>query len=139
MKKPLSGLKVACYYGCLLTRPPDVPELDCCEAPPSWSRSSGLRSRDRHLVPPAGVLRRQLHPVAPRCRAEALRRDPRSAKAAGADCIMVACPLCHGNLDIRQKEIEEASGEHYGMPVFYITQLVALAVGVARTNSASTA
>jgi heterodisulfide reductase subunit B len=44
---------------------------------------------------------------------------------------MVACPLCHGNLDIRQKEIEEVSGEHYGMPVFYMTQLLALAAGVA--------
>ena len=31
--KPLSGLKVACYYGCLLTRPTDVPNLDCVEAP----------------------------------------------------------------------------------------------------------
>jgi len=33
VKKPLSGLKVACYYGCLLTRPNDVPNLDCVEAP----------------------------------------------------------------------------------------------------------
>jgi heterodisulfide reductase subunit B len=43
---------------------------------------------------------------------------------------MVACPLCHGNLDIRQTEIEEASGEKYRMPVFYMTQLLALAAGV---------
>jgi heterodisulfide reductase subunit B len=53
-----------------------------------------------------------------------------SAKRAGADCIMVACPLCHGNLDIRQKEIEETTGEQYGMPIFYMTQLLALAAGV---------
>jgi heterodisulfide reductase subunit B len=53
-----------------------------------------------------------------------------SAKAAGADCIMVGCPLCHGNLDIRQKEIEATSHEHYDLPVFYITQLLALACGV---------
>ena len=53
-----------------------------------------------------------------------------SARDAGADCIMVACPLCHGNLDIRQQEIEEATGEHFGLPVFYMTQLLALAVGV---------
>jgi heterodisulfide reductase subunit B len=43
---------------------------------------------------------------------------------------MVACPLCHGNLDIRQKEIEETTGEQYGMPIFYMTQLLALAAGV---------
>ena len=44
---------------------------------------------------------------------------------------MVACPLCHGNLDIRQTEIESESGEQYGLPVFYMTQLLALATGVA--------
>jgi heterodisulfide reductase subunit B len=47
---------------------------------------------------------------------------------------MVACPLCHGNLDIRQAEIEEASGQKYNMPVFYMTQLLALAAGVAATR-----
>ena len=53
-----------------------------------------------------------------------------SAKAAGADCIMVGCPLCHGNLDIRQKEIEGVYNVNYGLPVFYITQLVGLAAGL---------
>jgi heterodisulfide reductase subunit B len=57
-----------------------------------------------------------------------------SAKEAGADCIMVACPLCHGNLDIRQQEIEEGYQTHYGMPVFYITQMVGLAVGVSASR-----
>jgi heterodisulfide reductase subunit B len=53
-----------------------------------------------------------------------------SAKAAGANCIMVGCPLCHGNLDIRQKEIEGVYNTEYGLPVFYITQLVGLAAGL---------
>ena len=53
-----------------------------------------------------------------------------SAKAAGADCIMVGCPLCHGNLDIRQKEIEGVYNVEYALPVFYLTQLVGLAVGL---------
>ena len=53
-----------------------------------------------------------------------------SAQNAGADCLMVACPLCHGNLDIRQHEIAKAAGIPSGTPVFYITQLMALAVGV---------
>jgi heterodisulfide reductase subunit B len=53
-----------------------------------------------------------------------------SAKGAGADCVMVACPLCHGNLDIRQKEIEGVYNTEYGLPVFYLTQLVGLAAGL---------
>jgi heterodisulfide reductase subunit B len=43
---------------------------------------------------------------------------------------MVGCPLCHGNLDIRQKEIEGVYNVSYALPVFYITQLVGLAVGL---------
>ena len=39
--KPLAGLKVACYYGCLLTRPPEVPQLDCVEAPTIMERVIG--------------------------------------------------------------------------------------------------
>ncbi|GFE56949.1 CoB--CoM heterodisulfide reductase iron-sulfur subunit B family protein [Geobacter sp. AOG1] len=131
VKKPLTGLKVATYYGCLLTRPPDVPELDCCEAPTimenviaatgaepvSWSHRLECCGANFTLSRPGVVLNLSNAILA-------------SAKRAGADCIMVACPLCHGNLDIRQKEIEEANGTRYGMPVFYMTQLLGLAVGV---------
>jgi heterodisulfide reductase subunit B2 len=135
VKKPLSALKVACYYGCLLTRPPEVPELDDCESPSimeevvgatgaqtvSWSHRLECCGANFTLSRPGVVLKLSGDILA-------------SAKRAGADCIMVACPLCHGNLDIRQKEIEETSGEKYGMPVFYITQLLALAVGVPATK-----
>src|SRR6185369_4069010 len=41
VNKPLKGLKVACYYGCLLTRPADVPNLDCAEAPTIMERVIG--------------------------------------------------------------------------------------------------
>ncbi len=129
--KPLAGLKVACYYGCLLTRPPEVPELDDSEAPRimeevigaagaetvAWSHRLECCGANFTLSRPGVVLKLSNDILA-------------SAKSAGADCIMVACPLCHGNLDIRQKEIEEASGTRYDMPVFYLTQLLALACGV---------
>ena len=133
--KPLTGLKVACYYGCLLTRPPDVPELDCTEAPTimervieaagaeavPWSHRLECCGANFTLSRPGVVLKLSGDILA-------------SAKRAGADCIMVACPLCHGNLDIRQAEIEGESGEHFGLPVFYMTQLLALAAGVAATK-----
>jgi heterodisulfide reductase subunit B len=53
------------------------------------------------------------------------------AKAAGADAIVTACPLCQINLDMRQKDIEKKFGESYGLPVFYFTQLLGLALGLA--------
>ena len=52
------------------------------------------------------------------------------AKAVGADAIAVGCPLCHVNLDTRQEEVEQEYGAKYGLPIFYFTQLMALALGV---------
>lgn len=131
VKKPLAGLKVACYYGCLLTRPPEVPQLDDCEAPTimedvlravgaepvSWTHRMECCGANFTLSRPGVVL-------------QLSNAILDSAKAAGADCIMVGCPLCHGNLDIRQKEIEGVYSTRYGLPVFYLTQLVGLAVGL---------
>ncbi|MHC4435451.1 MAG: heterodisulfide reductase-related iron-sulfur binding cluster, partial [Planctomycetota bacterium] len=52
------------------------------------------------------------------------------AKAVGANAIAVGCPLCHVNLDTRQEEVEQQYSVSYGLPVFYFTQLMALAFGV---------
>jgi heterodisulfide reductase subunit B len=131
VNKPLSGLKVACYYGCLLTRPTDVPNLDCAEAPTimervveaagaetvAWTHRLECCGANFTLSRP-GVVLQLTHEILD------------SAKAAGADCIMVGCPLCHGNLDIRQKEIENVYQTDYNLPVFYLTQLVGLSVGL---------
>ena len=132
VKKSLAGLKVACYYGCLLTRPPEVPELDCVEAPTIMERVIGAVGAETvawsHRMECCGANFTISRPgVILKLSNEILA----SAKDAGADCIMVACPLCHGNLDIRQKEIEAAAGTSYNMPVFYVTQLLGLACGVA--------
>jgi len=131
VKKPLSGLKVACYYGCLLTRPSEVTELDSCEAPTimeriveaagaetvSWTHRLECCGANFTLSRP-GVVIQLTNAVLD------------SAKAAGADCIMVGCPLCHGNLDIRQQEIERVYSTSYNLPVFYLTQLLGLVVGL---------
>jgi len=131
VKKPLSGLKVACYYGCLLTRPTDVPNLDCVEAPTimedvlkavgaetvTWTHRLECCGANFTLSRPGVVI-------------QLSNAILDSAKAAGADCIMVGCPLCHGNLDIRQKEIEGVYSTDYGLPVFYLTQLVGMACGI---------
>ncbi len=53
----------------------------------------------------------------------------REAKAAGADAIVVCCPLCHANLDGRQRQIEGKYGTRYRLPVLYVTQLMGLAFG----------
>lgn len=131
VKKPLTGLKVACYYGCLLTRPPGVPNLDCVEAPTIMERVIEAVGAETvpwtHRMECCGANFTLSRPGVVIQLSNAILE---SAKAAGADCVMVACPLCHGNLDIRQNEIEGVYRTSYGLPIFYITQLVGLAAGL---------
>ena len=131
VKKPLSGLKVACYYGCLLTRPTDVPNLDCAEAPTIMERVIEAAGAETvawtHRLECCGA---NFTLSRPGVVIQLTNAVLESAKAAGADCIMVGCPLCHGNLDIRQKEIEGVYNTSYGLPVFYLTQLLGLSVGL---------
>ena len=48
----------------------------------------------------------------------------------GAEAIIVACPMCHSNLDMRRPEINKAMKETFAQPVIYITQAIGLALGM---------
>jgi heterodisulfide reductase subunit B len=61
---------------------------------------------------------------------ELSRKILKNAKGVGADAIVVACPLCHVNLDARQKQIEEEFKETFHLPILYFTQLMGLAFGL---------
>lgn len=127
----LRGLKVACYYGCLLARPrevsifddPENPRLmdDCMEAigaePLEWPYKTECCGAAYSLTNPE---------MAIRLSGEILSM----AKESGADCVAVACPLCQSNLDLRQRDIERQRNERLGLPVFYFTQLIGLSLGL---------
>ncbi len=53
-----------------------------------------------------------------------------AARDAGAHAVVVACPLCQMNLDLRQSQVEWPGGKAVDMPVFYFTQLLGRALGV---------
>jgi heterodisulfide reductase subunit B len=129
--KPLKGLKVACYYGCLLTRLPEKLALDSQENPMlmdrlaekmgaeavQWSYKTECCGASLAVVQGKTVLR--------------LANDILSvARDQGADCIMVACPLCQSNLDLNQASVNKKYNEKYNIPVFYFTQLLGLALGI---------
>ena len=127
----LSELKVVCYYGCLLTRPSKVMQFDECEYPMAMDdllRSLGITTLDWSYKTDCcgGALAMTRTDVVLRLTRDILDE----AKAVGANAIAVACPLCHVNLDTRQEEVEKEYGTSYGLPVFYFTQLMALAFGV---------
>jgi len=125
--KPLFGLKVVCYYGCLTVRPPEVTGIreyenphhmdhlmellgaepipwsykaDCCGASLVMTRTDIVRKLSGKILS--------------------------MAKEAEADCLVTGCPMCHANLDTRQDEME---GEKYDLPVLYFTELMGLALG----------
>jgi heterodisulfide reductase subunit B2 len=130
IRKKLTGLKVACYYGCLLTRPPKIAQFDHTEDPRSIDtlvRSLGAETMDwsfkTECCGAAMTLTRSEMVLK-------LSNDIlREAKEAGANAIAVACPLCQANLDGRQRQIEEAYKTRYGIPILYFTQLMGLAFG----------
>ena len=58
-----------------------------------------------------------------------VRRLLTMARSVGADCIVTACPMCHSNLDTRQKQVNARFGETFKMPIYYVTELMGLAFG----------
>jgi len=125
VKKPLKDLNVVCYYGCLLTRPPQVTEADHPENPTDmdelvkalgatvhdWSYKTSCCGAAHSLTRPDIVIKLSTDLI-------------QNARAAGAEAIVVACPLCHMNLDARQMQMNLDEP----MPILYFSQLMALAL-----------
>jgi heterodisulfide reductase subunit B2 len=53
-----------------------------------------------------------------------------SALEAGADAVVVACPMCHANLDTRQEEIAARLGRPFSLPILYFSQVIGYALGL---------
>jgi heterodisulfide reductase subunit B len=129
--RSLPGLKVACYYGCLLTRPAKVMQFDECEYPmvmDNLLRSIGIITLDWSYKTECcgGALAMTRTDVVLKLTHDILEE----AVAVGANAIAVACPLCHVNLDTRQEEVEKEYNVRYGVPIFYFTQLMGLVFGI---------
>ncbi len=129
--RPLNGLNCAAFYGCYLLRaqkqlPYDDPlnpqslenlfralgatpidyrgRTQCCGWPlSSYDTDTSFRMAGGHI---------------------------QEAIAAGADCIVTPCPLCHLNLDSRQPEVAQVLQASFELPILHLPQLVALALGV---------
>ena len=125
------GRKLACYYGCLLVRPPRVVSFDRAEDPQSMDRLlklSGAEPIDWNFKTECcgaafSVTRTDLVArMSGKIVADAVKH--------GAEAIVVACPMCHSNLDMRRPEINAALGADHQLPVLFITQALGLAMGI---------
>lgn len=128
---PLASLNAACYYGCLLTRPPDVVRFDDAEHPSSmetivealgaktvrWNYATECCGAGMTIANDAIVL-------------DLAHKILSNAEAHGANCVVTACPMCHANLDMKQADVERHAGAAHGMVVYYLSDLVGLALGL---------
>ena len=125
VRKPLDGLRVGPYYGCLLLRPAQEIMLDNAEEPTlmeSFLKALGCEVVDfsrktdccgsYHIVTNGEV--------AGRCAEQILD----SAGESNVDLLVASCPVCQFNLDWKQSQTN-----HTNIPVVYVTQLLALALG----------
>ncbi len=127
----LEGFRTACYYGCLLTRPADVLRFDDPERPSSmeailaglgasvieWNYKTECCGAGMTMANEATVL-------------ELSHKILSDAAAHGANCVVVACPMCHVNMDLKQADIERRYSVRHQLPVYYLSDLVGLALGL---------
>ena len=129
--RPFGGLKIACYYGCLLTRPPKVTLADDPEYPTHMDevvKALGCTPVDWNYKTDccgASLALTEQHIVD-----DLVTRILTDAKACGADAVSVACPLCQVNLDGRQTEIMRTNKDWQPIPVVFLSQLVGRAIGL---------
>jgi heterodisulfide reductase subunit B len=126
--KPLDGLKLACYYGCYLTRPADITGAEHPEYPMDMDYlmqrlGAEVVDWDYKTDCCGGSLGLTQTPIAHEMTAKVLR----NAHDRGADAVVTVCPLCHVNIDARQGQIKDLGFE---IPIFYATQLAAIAMGL---------
>ena len=136
IEKPLTGLKAVCYYGCLITRPPDITDAKKYDNPQnmddlltllgaetySWSYKTDCCGGSLMLSRPDIVT-------------ELSGKLILKAEEAGADCVVTACPLCQANLDTKQGLMSKNWGRKVHFPTFYFTELLGLALGSPKAES----
>lgn len=133
-KCDISSLSVVTYYGCLSLRHPKVLDVDVreCENPTfmesileacgakvlEWSYKSDCCGGN--LAIPKTNIQKKLS-----------QKIFEAASYVGANAIVTDCPMCQINLDMRAEEIGIAEGKRYNIPILYLTEVMALAFGIA--------
>jgi len=128
--RPLSALKIASYYGCLLVRPPEV-GLDDLEHPTILEKvvtELGAQVVDDPLKTECCGSYQTVNQ--PEFTAKVVYKILNSMRSHGAEMVITSCPLCQFNLDRRQQEISQQQFGFQPIPILYFTQIMAMAFGV---------
>ena len=135
--RSLKGFKVACYYGCLTSRPKEIVEGEDTENPMRMDNLVALTGAEPLTWDFKTECCGASHQVdAPDASRPLVERIFRNAKANGAKAIITACPLCNLNLDMREGEINKNRGTAFDIPVYQYTQLLAICMGASAKEAA---
>lgn len=130
VKRPLKDLRVMPYYGCMLLRPREV-AIDDPEHPRILSdlmKALGATVVDNPFkIECCG----SYHTIEQkRLTSRRARTITQQGVQRGAQAITLSCPMCRFNLDVRGQEAEDLTEGYRQLPVFYYTQLIAVALGL---------
>ena len=123
--------KVACYYGCLLVRPNKILNYDRAEDPLTMDivmskiGATPIDYPSKTECCGAGFSISRTDIVS-----KLSGKIIEDAEHRGADAIIVACPMCHSNLDMRRPEINKYWKTEFNIPVIFVTQAIGLAIGL---------
>jgi succinate dehydrogenase / fumarate reductase cytochrome b subunit len=130
VKRPLTGLKTAAFYGCYVLRPSELSLYEDPDNPTGMEEIFEILgatpvyydSRTKCCGFPIVMMNKDAsHDMAGNALIDAID--------SGADCVVTGCPLCHLSLDAYQPEIDQMNKKGYSIPILHLPQLVALALG----------
>jgi heterodisulfide reductase subunit B len=135
--RPLDGLRVAPYYGCLIVRPQwNGGSVDPRGVDPEYPmhldrllRTLGAEVVDFPLK--THCCGGHMTQISADTAYELIRRLLHNASEYEADIIVTACPMCQLNLDAYQSQVNRHFGTNFHLPVLYFTQMIGLAMGMA--------
>ena len=129
--RPLSGLKVAPFYGCYLRRPPELMVPEGFERRKSVLENT-IEALGGEVAAISGKGKCCGFPILAANEENSLAMcgdHTLEAREKGADCMVTPCPLCHLELDGKQADAERHKGQDIDMPILHLPQLVGLALG----------
>ena len=130
VKRPLTGLKTAAFYGCYVLRPSGLSLYEDPDNPTGMEEIFEILgatpvyydSRIKCCGFPIIMMNKNAsHDMAGNALIDAID--------SGADCVVTGCPLCHLSLDAYQPEIDRMNQKGCSIPILHLPQLVALALG----------
>lgn len=133
IKTPLTGLKVAPFYGCHILRPKKTLGFDDPDNPRSLKDFIQICGADP-VDFPGKINCCGFHNLLyePELAVKLSGKYIKEAKDAGAECMVTPCPLCFTMLDGYQKKANKGSGSQGNLPVFHVPQLLGLAIGMGK-------